>query len=165
MKVTATYKGDQGTVKENVDISLKDCKITPESFVNDSEENIAQTVTVTYGGKTGNFTVTVKPVLLESIELYGYKTEYKLYESFLYTTPPVGSEYVRYPREELTLKLVYNNGSTKCEALTEEMIREGGSLNAYPAYFFIPGQRDIVVTYTVDGKEYKTAPITVSVTE
>ena len=165
MKVTAIYKGDQGTVKENVDISLEDCEITPDSFTNDSDENITETVTVTFEGKTATFTVTVKPVLLESIELYGYKTEYKLGDSFLYTTPPVGSAYVRYPRKELKLKLVYNNGCNEQISLTEEMIREGGSLNASPAYFFTPGQKDIVVTYTLDGKEYKTGPITVTVTE
>lgn len=144
---------------------MEDCEIAPGSFTNDSDEDITETVTVTFKGKTDTFTVTVKPVLLERIELCGYKTEYKLFESFLYTTPPVGSPYERYPRKELKLKLVYNNGCNEQIPLTEEMIREGGSLNASPAYFFWPGQKDIVVTYTLDGKEYKTGPITVTVTE
>ena len=162
MKVTAIYKGDQGTVKENVDISLEDCEITPDSFTNDSDENITETVTVTYEGKTATFTVTVKPILLESIELLGYEeTKYKVGDFFLST----GSAYERHPREELKLKLVYNNGCNEQIPLTEDMVREGGSLNAWPAYFFFSGQRNIVVTYTVDGKEYKTVPITVTVTE
>ena len=161
MKVTAIYKGDQGTVKEN-DISLKDCDITPNSFTNNSAESTTETVTVTYEGKTATFTVTVKPILLESIELLGYdETKYKVDDFFLFT----GSAYERHPRKELKLKLVYNNGCKEEIPLTEEMICEGGSLNAFPAYFFWPGQRDIVVTYTLNGKEYKTGPITVTVTE
>lgn len=160
MTVTANYKGDQGNTKEEP-IEPNACEITPTALANDSEENSSVTITVTYEGKTDTFTVTVKPVVLEKIQILGYKNQYKSGEFFLFT----GGTYNRVPREELTLKLIYNNGKTEELKLTEEMVREGGSLVSSPTMFFITGTRNVVVTYTVDGKEYKTEPMVVTVVD
>lgn len=160
MTVTANYKGDQGNTKEEP-IELNACKITPTTLVNNSEENSSVTITVTYEGKTDTFTVTVKPVVLEKIQILGYKNQYKSGEFFLFT----GDAYNRVPRDELTLKLIYNNGKTEELKLTEEMVREGGSLVSKPTMFFNTGTRNVVVTYTVDGKEYKTEPMVVTVVD
>lgn len=160
MTVTANYKGDQGNTKEEP-IELNACEITPTTLANDGEENSSVTITVTYEGKTDTFTVTVKPVVLEKIQILGYKNQYKSGEFFLFT----GDTYNRVPRDELTLKLIYNNGKTEELKLTEEMVREGGSLVSSPTMFFTTGTRNVVVTYTVDGKEYKTEPMVVTVVD
>lgn len=92
LKVTATYNDNTSGA----------AAITESDVTGYNANTVGeQTITVTYGGKTATFTVTVKAIELTGIEITTEptKTEYKAYESF--------------DSAGMVVKAVYNNGDSK----------------------------------------------------
>ena len=127
MKVTAVYNNG-----DRVEISASDCTIS-----GDTANAGTQTITVTYEGKTATFTIIVKEVVLDKIEV----------------TAPTNTEYFEgeaLDRAGMKVTAVYNNGD-------RVEITEGYALDNEIATQV--GVQTITVTY-----EGKTATFTITVT-
>ena len=144
MEITATYSNNTTTTINGItETDKKDVSWTPETLDTAGK----QTVTISYGGKTAEVTVTVKISKVKEIKVTGYQDAYTEGESFV----PNG----------MKVTVTYDDNSTK----TISNITQSGDygITWTPSEALSTTDTTITITYTENGKGFASANVPVTV--